>query len=228
MPEIARLPRGATSPLGVMRNKRTGNTEIYDQAQRRCTVIGVGRRDLLLEHSPLRPSCPAFPGDQGWAGTIRVNDVLNADRGRLHLLACPHHLCPGDQVEVVADLDRRRRIARTHAAAILVIAELGRRGVEVLGIEITSGLAWIEVPRDPGPLPLDAAIECDRSLRAHQAGPDRQLVLADGVVVATFPGPLLRTAGELAGTTVTGIGPDSDGPFVLEISLPGGRWRWWR
>lgn len=213
-----------------MENPQTGHYEAYRSGQvRRCVVLDVRPNEVLLTGSPLRPSRPGFPGDQGRFGHNRVLDVLAADDGAVHVVRGVHDLHTGDTVDVVRNEDRHRRIAHTHAAAILVQCELDRRGVGIVDVEIAAGLAWIEVENDPGPISIAPAIDADLVLHARPAGRERQLVLVRNTAAVTFPGPIAHHSGELAGTIVSRVGPSSrGGPSTLRIAVPDGLERWWR
>lgn len=197
--------------------------------ERHCLVVTSGPRELLLKRSPLDPSRPAFAGDQGWIGGHRVTDVLPSEHGLTHVLGGCSTLVPGDRVSVILDEDRRSRRARTHLAAVLAFVQLRRDNQVVTDVELTAGLAWLELASAPrNPISLQPLIDRDAQLSTRPRDRHRQIVCVEGDVLATFAGPIARRARDVAGVTVSSH-PARDGhPPHLRIAIAEAADRWWR
>lgn len=191
-------------------------------------VLSSSGREISLRGSPLVPSRPGFASDRGKVNGITVLDVVEEAGKLVHLLSQPLHARTGQLLEVRLDRERRERLARTHTACVLVCSQLALRSVRVISVEITAGLAWIEIREDGCEIDLDDLAARGVALTPRQFGEGRMLVECCGVSVDTYFAPIARDARTIAGAEVRTVAALEKGRSALEIALPDARGRWWR
>lgn len=196
-------------------------------ATERARVLWSEAREVLLEGSPLYPSSVGVASDHGQVEQTRVIDVLPDAGAKLHVLASSSSFAVGTVVAVQVDGDRRRRLAATHAACVLVRSELARRELAVVSYEIAAGMAWIELAGGPCELDLSQLARRAGTLVARPAGDSTLSVRCGGVELETVYAPLARDASALVGAEARTVAALQGGGSALEIALPDGRGRWW-
>jgi hypothetical protein len=191
-------------------------------------VVHVEGCEVTLTGSHLTPSRPGFAGDRGHVADVAVLDVEEQADGLVHVLEHPLHLVAGQVVEVHLDVDRRDRLARTHAACVLVRSQLAARSIRVTSVEITAGLCWLEIDEPAHEFDLSRLLARELSLEPRPLGGGRMLVDCGGVSVDTALAPIARSSRAVAGAEVRTVAALEGGRAALEIALPDGRGRWWR
>lgn len=192
-------------------------------------VIGVGLKQILLDRTPLSPSRPNCAGDQGTIDGVVVVDVIEEDDGFLHVLDEHMELELGTKVHIWRDPIRRDRLERTHAAAVVCLAELFRQRAAVASAEIVAGLTWIETVGPVPDLDFGKLVKDDQEIEilARRAG--RMAVFLGDRIIDTVDAPIAARTGDIAGAEVSAIAALDAGHEALEIALPDedGK-RWWR
>lgn len=192
-------------------------------------VVDTHKRHLTLNQSPLAPSRPGCAGDQGVIAGARVVDVVEESGSLIHVLDRDVEVRRGAFVPIWRDPERRERLERAHAAAVLYIAELARQEVSVASVEIVAGLAWVEIAGIAPELDLPALAERDDELEIQAEKGDRMKVFLAGQIVDTVRSPILASTGSIGGAEVRSVAALDGEHEALEIALPDGEGRtWWR
>jgi hypothetical protein len=191
-------------------------------------VVHIEAREVILSNSPLMPSRAGCAGDRGAVEGMRVLDVYEQGEDIVHLLQQPLPLQVGQLVAVDLDIDRRKRLARTHAACVLVRRTLGLRGIVVRSFEIAAGMAWLEIEEPVGDLDLSNMIEPGLTLDPCSSGNGHMVVECEGLVIDTALAPIARSSLDLGRAEVRTVAALEDGGAALEIVLVDAGGRWWR
>jgi hypothetical protein len=187
------------------------------------------RRLLLLDASPLAPSRPGCAGDQGTIGGIQVVDVLEEPEGLVHVLEERKRFHVGQYVAIWRDTRRRRRLERSHAAAVACQAELAERGVGVASVEVAAGLVWLETIEPVYRLEFDLLGGRKEKIEVQRIAEGRMLVEIAGQLVETPQAPLpdsTATIGPVRVQAVTALEDDHEGLEIALADYPGREW--WR
>ena len=189
-------------------------------------VVESHGREVKLDCSILSPSRPGIVSDRGTVEGIPVLDVLDDDRGVVHVLAEPRYFEQGEAVVVRLDPHRRDRIERIHAACVLAIAELKLRGTAIRAVEMQARMAWVDLAKPTENIDLDSMAASEIPLRPLRGGRGRMVVLCRGVSVETVPAPIALSSKLIAGAGARLVKEDRRGA-TLEITLPDAKGQWW-
>jgi hypothetical protein len=189
-------------------------------------VVESHGREVKLDCSILSPSRPGIVSDRGTVEGIPVLDVLEDDRGLLHVLAEHRHFEIGEAVVVRLDRDRRDRIEQIHAACVLAIAELKIRGASVKAVEMQARMAWLDLAKPTEDIDLDGMAASKIPLRPLGGRKGHMVVQCRDVSVETVPAPIALSSERIAGAGARLVKEDRRGA-TLEIALPDAKGQWW-
>lgn len=191
-------------------------------------VVAFQGRHPIIAGTPLTPSQPGCVGDVGAVLENRVTDVVREPEGLLHVIEGKLGAKVGDLVLVRRDAERRDRLERTHGATALVLAELSARRVEVAEVEITAGMAWIEVCGGAPTIDLAPLIARGLPLLPSPQRNGRLLVTVGDRSITTYFAPITRSSRDIGAVAVRPITALENGRAVLEVSLADEEGRsWW-
>jgi hypothetical protein len=184
-------------------------------------IIAFDGSHPVIAGSPLTPSQPGCAGDTGWIGEKKVVDVVRERRGLLHVIEGEVKLGStiGDLVLVRRNTGRRERLERTHAATVLVLAALISLGVEVQGVEVLAGAAWIELIGPAPKLDLSALTAPALPLEAWPQRSGRMLVRVGERNVTTYFAPISQSTDHIGTANLRAVTAQNDGHEALEVRL---------
>jgi hypothetical protein len=206
----------------------SGDSQEADLEIDLALVRRVEGRVAVLDYSPLTPSRPGCAGDRGSVGGVGVVDVVEEAGEVLHVLETHPKFAPGEIVKVQLDSERRDRLERTHAACVLARAQLAHAGTRVVSVEITAGLAWIEVNEAGMVVDLSSLAALDLPLAVRQPVGCHMVVDCCGTTVTTFAAPIARSSSAISGAEMRVVAALDSGVSALEIALPDSHGTWWR
>ncbi len=191
-------------------------------------IVGFSQHYPLIAGSPLVAAQPGCAGDTGTILETKVVDVIEDGGGLLHITERRLEAKAGDLILVSRNPEHRKRLERTHAAAVIVGAELAEADVDVGVVEITAGKAWVEVMSRAPRIDLPALVARGELLQVKPRQNGAMSVKVGKREMSTYFAPIARSALEIGDAEVRRAGELGGGQELLEIRLPDGEGQsWW-